>query len=492
MNCFGKPPSTDMPSSRLAHADGERPGTQAARYCASATQGAGVPGLLCRHQISKRDRQPPLRPALAEEVKALLPDELIDELLAGARTEPEIAGQRRRHHLPMTANELDMLLAEQVAYYRARAPQYEASSPWSHDETLRAALVNILAAIQPCGEVLEFACGTGVCTEALAAYASCLDAVDVSPEMLAIASARVRRDHVHFIESDIFDWQPARRYDVVFFSAWLSHVPPQRFARFWALVGQCLKPDGRVIFIDELPAEAAHDQAIVGAIAPAVQRPLESGAQYRIVKVFHAPDALRDQLTELGWDVTIHVIGWRFYYAIGKAITVGSAARLVGVVRHELTEADPRAADVRELIARHRRFTGTMTPAEFAFALDHDQLAEVGVTIFGLRINGQLLAIGALKYLDEHDAELKSMHTAEEARGRGLGRLMLDHLLASARAAGCKRVSIETGSTGDFAPARALYTAAGFVACGPFGEYRSSDWNIFMSLDLTENAEGDA
>jgi len=37
-------------------------------------------------------RAPALRPELADEVKALLPDELIDELLAGARTEEEIAG----------------------------------------------------------------------------------------------------------------------------------------------------------------------------------------------------------------------------------------------------------------------------------------------------------------------------------------------------------------------------------------------------------------
>ncbi len=133
------------------------------------------------------------------------------------------------------ADELEVLLAEQVAYYRALAPEYEANSPWPYDEALRVALSGALDAFQPGGDVLELACGTGVCTETLVAYASRLDAVDVSPEMLAIASARVPKEHVHFIESDIFGWQPARRYDVVFFSAWLSHVPPQRFERFWAL-----------------------------------------------------------------------------------------------------------------------------------------------------------------------------------------------------------------------------------------------------------------
>jgi trans-aconitate methyltransferase len=215
------------------------------------------------------------------------------------------------------ADELEMLLAEQVAYYRTHALEYEINSPWPHDKDLRATFFAALDAFQPRGDVLELACGPGVCTEALAAYAARLDAVDVSPEMLAIASARLPQEHVHFIEGDIFGWQPARAYDVVFFSAWLSHVPPQRFESFWALVGRCLKPDGRVFFIDELPAEAANEQLIPDAIAPAVERPLESGARYRVIKVFHTPDELREKLAKLGWEVMIHTIGWRFYYAIG-------------------------------------------------------------------------------------------------------------------------------------------------------------------------------
>src|SRR6185437_15858924 len=216
------------------------------------------------------------------------------------------------------ADELELLLAEQIAYYRARAPEYEANSPWPYDEDLRTRLSSALDVFQPRGDVLELACGPGICTGILAVYASRLDAVDVSPEMLAIAAARVPQEHVRFIESDIFSWQPARRYDVVFFSAWLSHVPPQRFERFWALVGECLKQDGRVFFVDELPAEAAYEQLIPGAIAPAVERPLETGAQYRGVKVFHTPDELREKLAKRGWDVMIHTIGWRFYYAIGS------------------------------------------------------------------------------------------------------------------------------------------------------------------------------
>jgi len=157
---------------------------------------------------------------------------------------------------------------------------------------------------------------------------------------------------------------------------------------------------------------------------------------------------------------------------------------LVAVSSH-VTEVDPRDADVRELVWHHLRFTNGASPAEFAFALDEDGLAEAGVTVFGVREDGALLAIGALKRLDDTHAELKSMHTADSARRRGLGRLILDHVLATARARGYTRISLETGSTEEFAGARVLYASAGFVPCAPFGDYRPSGWNTYMTLDLT-------
>jgi putative acetyltransferase len=150
----------------------------------------------------------------------------------------------------------------------------------------------------------------------------------------------------------------------------------------------------------------------------------------------------------------------------------------------QITEADARSDDVRGLIERHLRFTGAASPAEFAFALDHTELVGPGVTLFGLRVDGELLAIGALKHLDDVHAELKSMHTAEEARGLGLGRQMLEFLIATARARGYRHVSLETGSTEEFAPARTLYARSGFVPCSPFAEYRSSAWNTFLTIDL--------
>jgi SAM-dependent methyltransferase len=216
----------------------------------------------------------------------------------------------------MALDELDSLLAEQVAYYRARAHEYDATH--ALDAASRATLLDALRAFAPRGRVLELACGTGQWTAELAKHASLLTAVDASPEMIALNRARVRQDNVHYVEADLFAWSAAERYDVVFFSTWLSHVPPQRFEGFWALVADCLKENGRVFFIDELPAVAAHERWVADAIAPVVERPLTTGARYRAIKVLHDPAELGDRLSGLGWQADIHTVSWRLFYATGE------------------------------------------------------------------------------------------------------------------------------------------------------------------------------
>jgi putative acetyltransferase len=150
----------------------------------------------------------------------------------------------------------------------------------------------------------------------------------------------------------------------------------------------------------------------------------------------------------------------------------------------EISVDDPRAADVRELLARHLEFARTHTPPEGVFALDISGLLDPAVTFVSYRSGGELLAVGALKQLDAGHAELKSMHTAQAARGRGIGRAVLDHLVGLARERGCRRVSLETGTMAAFAPARRMYATAGFTPCGPFGDYRESPTSAFMTLGL--------
>ena len=110
------------------------------------------------------------------------------------------------------------------------------------------------------------------------------------------------------------------------------------------------------------------------------------------------------------------------------------------------------------------------------------------VSFFSFRRNGELLGVGALKTLNPLHAELKSMHTAEAARGQGVGRTMVEHLIGVARTLGVRRVSLETGTMAAFAPARSLYSHLGFEPCEPFGSYRPSPNSVCMTLRLDDAA----
>ena len=145
---------------------------------------------------------------------------------------------------------------------------------------------------------------------------------------------------------------------------------------------------------------------------------------------------------------------------------------------------DPHAADVGALVARHLEFMRSLSPPENVFALGVSGLLDPAVTVFSCRRDGELLAIGALKELSEHHGELKSMHTAQAARGTGIGRAMLTHLIGVARDRGYTLLSLETGSMDGFAPARSLYASSGFTECGPFADYQLSPYSTFMSLWL--------
>ena len=146
---------------------------------------------------------------------------------------------------------------------------------------------------------------------------------------------------------------------------------------------------------------------------------------------------------------------------------------------------DPRKADVRALLERHLTFCLSETPPEHSFALDVEALAQPGVAFFTYRdAVGTVLGMGAIKELDPGHAEIKSMHTAAEARGRGVGRAVLDHLLSVARSRGYQRVSLETGTTPGFTAARAMYVSRGFTPAEPFAHYFRTGDNTFYSLTL--------
>jgi ubiquinone/menaquinone biosynthesis C-methylase UbiE len=219
----------------------------------------------------------------------------------------------------------DGLLAEQRAFYTARAPEYdewwqrrgryergpELSEEWDRQVT---EVIAALDSFDTTGDVLEMAGGTGWWTQQLARTAGHLTVLDASPETLSLNRDRVGRADVEYVVADLFTWYPQRTYDVVFFSFWLSHVPRSRFRAFWSLVRSCLAPGGRVFLIDN-----RHDPAPIGDIkdpyvveyGPDLHlRRLYDGSQYRVVKVMYEPDELQSLLSDQGWTARLEATRW--------------------------------------------------------------------------------------------------------------------------------------------------------------------------------------
>ncbi len=205
------------------------------------------------------------------------------------------------------------LVDEQIAYYRARASEYDQwflrQGRYDRGEEHRrswfrqvAHVEAALAAQKPHGDILELACGTGLWTQRLAPSAASLTALDASPEAVAINRARVRSPRVEYVVTDLFAWRPEKTYDFVFFGFWLSHVPPERFDAFWGQVRAALKPAGRAFFVDSLLNQetTATDHTRLDRSGQVARR-LNDGREFRIVKVFYEPPRLEERLSALGW-----------------------------------------------------------------------------------------------------------------------------------------------------------------------------------------------
>ena len=231
----------------------------------------------------------------------------------------------------MNREEYDQLLQEQIVYYQARAGEYdewflrqgrydrgpELNARWFAEvQQVRAALDRF----RPAGRVLELACGTGLWTQVLAGYPTSLTAIDASAEVLALNQARLPLGRVRYQQADLFHWQPDTTYDMIFFSFWLSHVPPTHFDAFWQMVRSALAPGGRVFFVDSRyePTSTATDHTLRAREEFVTTRRLNSGDEFQIVKIFYEPKVLADRLAGLGWQFEIAETDHYFVYGQGK------------------------------------------------------------------------------------------------------------------------------------------------------------------------------
>ncbi|HWS82418.1 MAG TPA: class I SAM-dependent methyltransferase [Rubrobacter sp.] len=227
------------------------------------------------------------------------------------------------------------LLEGQLAYYRARAGEYDEwflrtgrhdrGPEWNRTWFLELERVRQeLDRFGPTGRVLELACGTGLWTVELARHAAGITAVDASPEVLDINRARLQETlpeaTVSYVRADLFGWRPEESYDVVFFGFWLSHVPPGRFAAFWDLVRSALRPGGRVFFVDSLRTEtwAEKESAGRGPRDHTTLRRLNDGREFSIVKVFYDPVELEARLAGMGWRISVRTTEKHLLYGFGE------------------------------------------------------------------------------------------------------------------------------------------------------------------------------
>ena len=203
------------------------------------------------------------------------------------------------------------ILSEQKRYYAERAPEYddwwyrrgryelepEALARWQADVAESEAA---LEAFAPHGRVLELAAGTGIWTRRLVQLADRVVAVDANPETLALNTPEA--EHV---VADLFAWRPDERFDLCFFSFWLSHVPEERFDEFWETVRAALQPDGRVFLVDNAAGgEPSHAWPRDGERET---RTLADGREFTIVKTRRTGEELRVRVAPLGFELDLSV-----------------------------------------------------------------------------------------------------------------------------------------------------------------------------------------
>ena len=201
-------------------------------------------------------------------------------------------------------------VAEQKRYYAERAPEYDdwwyrsgryelepdRLARWRGDIAEAEAALEALA---PLGDVLELAAGTGIWTRKLVPLADRVVAVDANAETLALNTS-----DAELVQADVFELSLDRRFELVFFSFWLSHVPEDRLDEFWTLVRASLAPGGRVFLVDSGAGDTAHtgtDQA-----GWEETRSLADGRTFRIVKRRWSPEELSERVRRLGFELDLH------------------------------------------------------------------------------------------------------------------------------------------------------------------------------------------
>lgn len=150
----------------------------------------------------------------------------------------------------------------------------------------------------------------------------------------------------------------------------------------------------------------------------------------------------------------------------------------------EIKIDDLSGDQVARLIGEHLQSMELHSPPESIHALNLEKLKKPDITFWSVWEQEELLGCGALKELDAHHGEIKSMRTSSQHLKKGVARKLMEFIIHEAKRRGYRRLSLETGPMEAFAPARKLYESVGFQYCGPFAEYVEDPYSLFMTKEL--------
>ena len=143
---------------------------------------------------------------------------------------------------------------------------------------------------------------------------------------------------------------------------------------------------------------------------------------------------------------------------------------------------DPRQPEVAALITALDEYSKSLYPPGSNHLLDIEALAKPDVVFFVARQDALAIGCGAFRLLDKRHGEIKRMNVPHEARGRGLGRAILETIETEAKRRGVRRLSLETGVRNS--EALILYRRAGYEDCPAFGPYKPDPLSLFMTKEL--------
>ncbi|MDF5730920.1 MAG: class I SAM-dependent methyltransferase, partial [Rhizonema sp. PD38] len=220
------------------------------------------------------------------------------------------------------------IIKEQIAYYRARANEYDewfyrigrydrgedSNQRWFNEVDV------VKQALQKVGqteEILELASGTGIWTQELLNIGKKITAIDASQEANEINRRKLGSPNVEYRQIDLFVWEPDTEYDLAFFSFWLSHVPPELLKSFLTKVYKSVRVGGQVFIIDSRfePTSTANNHNLNDDGSIYKSRKLNDGQEFQIVKIFYQPDELKNKLTQVGFNAEVKVTERYFIYA---------------------------------------------------------------------------------------------------------------------------------------------------------------------------------